>query len=69
MSSRPAACSGLMYAGDPTTVPVFVSEKLVAPPVSTLLIPKSRILPIKPPVEVRCMKMFAGLRSRCTIDC
>ncbi len=59
-SSKPIACSGLMYAGVPMAKPVPVNR---SPPaaVTARAIPKSATT-ARPPVS----NTFSGLISRCT---
>ena len=62
--SLPIACSGAMYGGVPTVVPVAVANSPVCDAwVVALAIPKSAILMPPSGVTIR----FSGLRSRCTM--
>ncbi len=64
MSSRlPRACSGLMKYGVPITTSAVVRFPCCP---STLEMPKSTTLTTSPPSTALLMKMFCGLRSRCT---
>ncbi len=58
------ACSGAMYDGVPTVVPVRVANPLEAAALlKALAIPKSAILTMPSPLTIR----FSGFRSRCTM--
>ena len=58
------ACSGAMYAGVPTVVPVRVAKPLVAAAwLKALAMPKSAILMVPSAVTMR----FSGFMSRCTM--
>ena len=59
-SCSPEACSGLMYAGVPMTIPVCVRRSPSAA-LTARAIPKS--VTIGSP---SCSMMFSGLMSRCT---
>ena len=59
--SLAAHCSGLMYDGVPTAMPVIVRPRFSA----TLAIPKS-VTTDQPSSSIM---MLAGLMSRCTIPC
>ncbi len=59
------ACSGAMYVGVPTVVPVAVRNAPVCMFVVALAMPKSAIFTRPSEVTIR----FSGFRSRCTIPC
>ncbi len=64
MARCPRACSGAMYEGVPTTIPVLVTsiedQAVCTSPKSMILASSTR-----PPGR----KMLAGLMSRCTRSC
>ena len=62
-STAPPACSGLMYAGVPTEVPVWVSVSAAAA-LTALAMPKSVTM-----ASPSCSITFSGLMSRCTTRC
>ena len=61
ISTLPVACSGLMYAGVPMTVPVCVMWCASPAALSARAMPKSATTAV-PPESM----MFSGLMSRCT---
>ena len=61
ISAFPVACSGLMYAGVPMTVPVWVSGRPSPAALNARAMPKSATTALPPD-----SMMFSGLMSRCT---